>query len=91
LGLNQPSNPNPQSMSEHDSLVPLVQKFFAKDLIGAARLLETIPKEQGVEVLRSLPPAVAAKAVRQLQVTYVAAVLKDAEADPLKGGVCAPE
>lgn len=71
-------------MPETAALLPLVQKFFEKDLAGAARSLETMPEEQVVEVLRALPPAVAAKAVRQLQVTYAAAVLKDAEADLFK-------
>jgi multidrug efflux pump subunit AcrA (membrane-fusion protein) len=71
-------------MAETTALLPLVQKFFEKDLVGAARSLETMPEEQVVEVLRTLPPAVAARAVRQLQVTYAAAVLKDAEADLFK-------
>ncbi len=71
-------------MTDTDAFLPLVQKFFEKDLAGAARSLETMPEEQVVEVLRALPPAVAAKAVRQLQVTYAAAVLKDAEADLFK-------
>lgn len=71
-------------MSENTALLPLVQKFFDKDLAGAARSLETMPEEDVVQVLRSLPPSVAAKAVRPLQVTYAAAVLKDAEADLFK-------
>jgi len=68
-------------MPESTAFLPLVLKFFEKDLVGAARSLETMPEEQVVEVLRRLPPAVAAKAVHQLQVTYAAAVLKDAESD----------
>lgn len=71
-------------MSENSALLPLVQKFFEKDIIAAARSLETMPEEDVVQVLRSLPPAMAAKAVRQLQVTYAAAVLKGAEADLFK-------
>ena len=67
-------------MTENAAFLPLVQKFFEKDLVAAARSLETMPEEEVVGVLRALPPAVAAKAVRQLQVTYAAAVLQDAEA-----------
>ncbi|MBE7504252.1 MAG: magnesium transporter [Verrucomicrobiales bacterium] len=68
-------------MPETTALLPLVQKFFERDLVGAARSLETMPEEQVVEVLRALPAALAARAVRQLQVSYAAAVLKDAEVD----------
>jgi magnesium transporter len=68
-------------MSETAALLPLVHKFFEKDLVGAARALETMPEERVVEVLRTLPAALAARAVRQLQVSYAAAVLKEAEAE----------
>jgi len=61
-----------------------VKRYFETDPNGAARSLETMPEEQVVEVLKALPPALAARAVRQLQVTYAAAVLKDAEADLFK-------
>lgn len=66
------------------ALIPVVKRYFETDPNGAARSLETMPEEQVVEVLKALPPALAAKAVRQLQVTYAAAVLKDAEADLFK-------
>lgn len=71
-------------MTDPSPLLPLVQKFFEKDLVGAARSLETMPEERVVEVLRALPPALAARTVRQLQVSYAAAVLKGAEADLFK-------
>jgi len=71
-------------MSETAALLPLVQRFFEKDPTGAARSLETMSEEEVVEVLRALPPALAAKAVRQLQVSYAAAVLKEAQADLFK-------
>jgi len=71
-------------MSEGLALLPLVRKYFETDLGAAARTLETMPEEEVVEVLKALPPALAAKAVRQLQVSYAAAVLRDAEADLFK-------
>jgi len=71
-------------MSAPTALLPLVEKYFEKDLAGAARTLETMPEEQVVQVLKALPPAVAARTVRQLQVSYAAAVLKEAEADLFK-------
>jgi len=66
------------------ALLPMVKRYFETDPNGAARSLETMPEEQVVEVLRALPPTLAAKTVRQLQVTYAAAVLKDAEVDLFK-------
>jgi magnesium transporter len=71
-------------MSEGLALLPLVRKYFETDLLAAARTLETMPEEEVVEVLKALPPALAAKAVRQLQVSYAAAVLRDAEAGLFK-------
>ena len=68
-------------MSENLSLLPLVKKYFESDAVAAARTLETMPEEQVVEALKMLPAPLAAKAVRQLQVSYGAAVLKEAEAD----------
>lgn len=58
-----------------------VERMFEQDGAAAARLLETMDEGQVVEVLRGLPPAVAGRAVRQLQVTFAAALLRDAEAD----------
>jgi magnesium transporter len=66
------------------ALLPVVKRYFETDPTGATRSLETMPEEQVVDVLKALPPALAARAVRQLQVTYAAAVLKDAEADLFK-------
>ena len=54
---------------------------FERDGAAGARRLENMDEAQVVEVLRLLPPAVAAQAVRQLQVGYAAALLRDAETD----------
>ena len=51
-------------MPETAALLPLVQKFFEKDVVGGARSLETMPEEQVVEVLRNLPPACPARRFR---------------------------
>jgi len=68
-------------MAENNALLPLVQRFFESDIVTATRNLEAMSEEQVVTVLKTLPPTVAAKALRQLQVTYAAALLKDAEGD----------
>jgi magnesium transporter len=67
-------------MNDSSALLPLVQKFFENDLSGATRLLETMTEAEVIEVLKSLPPTTAVRAMRQLQVGYAAAVLS--EADP---------
>lgn len=59
----------------------LVRRYFETDLQGATRTLETMGEEGVVAILKSLPPATAAKAIRQLQVTFAAEMLKDAEED----------
>lgn len=63
------------------ALQALVERMFERDGAAAARLLETMDEAQVVAVLRGLPPAIAGRAVRQLQVTFAAALLKDAEED----------
>ena len=63
------------------ALRSFVERMFERDSAAAARLLETMDEGQVVEVLRLLPPAVAGRAVRQLQVSYAAALLREAEAD----------
>jgi magnesium transporter len=66
-------------MTEKSPLLPLVEKFFEHDTVAAAHSLERMAEEEAVEVLLSLPASLAARAIRHLQVSYVAALLKDAE------------
>lgn len=71
-------------MTETSPLLPLVQKYIEADVGTAARTLETLSEEQVVEVLKMLPGGLAARIVRQLQVSFAAELLKDAEADLFK-------
>ncbi|MBM3879977.1 MAG: magnesium transporter [Verrucomicrobia bacterium] len=68
-------------MSEGSPLLPLVRKYLEADLVTAARMLETMSEDEVVEVLRLLPAPLAGAVVRQLQVGFAAALLKDAEAE----------
>jgi magnesium transporter len=68
-------------MPPSSALLPLVEKYFESHLPAATRLLETMAEAEVIEVLKSLPPALAARVVRQLQVRYAAAVLNEADAD----------
>lgn len=65
-------------MPDENSLLPFVRKQFESDPAAAARSLETMTEQEAVGVLGALPPTLAAKALRQLQVGYAAALLKDA-------------
>ncbi|MCL4177749.1 MAG: magnesium transporter [Verrucomicrobia bacterium] len=67
-------------MSEPSALLPLLARYFETDLPGATRQLEAMSESDAIEVLQSLPPATAARAIRQLQVGFAAAVLGGAEA-----------
>ncbi len=66
-------------MPESAPLLPLVQKYFEHDTAAAAHSLETMAENEAVEVLKALPPQLAVRAIRHLQVSYAAALLKDAE------------
>jgi len=65
-------------MSETSPLLPLVQKFFEHDAAAASHGLEMMPESEAAEVLKALPPALAVRAIKRLQVSYAAALLKDA-------------
>ncbi len=66
---------------EQSDLLPLVRRYFEHDLIGAAHSLEMMEEDAALEVLKALPVPLAVRAVKHLQVSYVAALLKDADPD----------
>ena len=68
-------------MPTPNALLALAEKYLESDPASAARTLETLEEEQVVELLKALPPPLAAKVLRQLQVSYAAALLKDAEGE----------
>lgn len=67
-------------MTKKTPLLPLVQKFFDHNTAAAAHTLETITEEEAVDVLKALPSSLAVRAIKHLQVSYVAALLKDSDA-----------
>lgn len=66
-------------MQDNITLLPLVQKFFEKDLNAAAGILESIPEEEAAATLKSLPIPLAAQVVKVLQISYAAVLLRDAD------------
>jgi magnesium transporter len=67
-------------MVEQPPLLPLVQKYFERDTQAAARSLEVMTEEEAAQVLNALPASLIVQALRHLQVSYAAALLKDADA-----------
>jgi magnesium transporter len=62
-------------------LLPLVQKHFEQDLVGAVHILETIDENEAMEVLRALPIEMTVNAIKHFQVSYAAALLADADGE----------
>jgi magnesium transporter len=67
-----------------NSLLPLVHKFFEHDMPAAAQCLENIAEEEAARVLGALPPPMAVRAIKHLQISYVAAVLRHCDASFLR-------
>jgi magnesium transporter len=68
-------------MAEQSDLLPLVRKYFEQDVAGAAQSLELMDEDAALDVLNALPVPLAVRAVKHLQISYVAALLKDAGPD----------
>jgi magnesium transporter len=71
-------------MVEHTPLLPLVQKYFERDTQAAARSLEMLTEEEAAQVLKELPATLTLQALRHLQVSYAAALLKNSDANLFK-------
>jgi hypothetical protein len=71
-------------MVESGPLLPLVQKCFERDIVGATNNLEMMAEDQAVEVLKVLPVPLAVRAIKHFQVSYAAALLKDADPELFK-------
>ena len=66
-------------MEKPNSFLPLTIKFFEQDPATASRTLEGMQEQQAAEVLRSLPTALAVRVVKNLQISYAAALLVHAD------------
>jgi Mg/Co/Ni transporter MgtE len=65
--------------SEENPLLPLVRKYFERDLIATSHNLEMMDEDEAVEALKALPVSLAVQAIKHLQVSYAAALLKNAD------------
>ncbi len=66
-------------MTQKHSFFPLVQKFLEQDITKAASIIESMTEDEGAEIIKSLPPLLAVHVIRRLQVSYAAALLKNAD------------
>ncbi|MBN2319911.1 MAG: magnesium transporter [Acidobacteria bacterium] len=76
-------------MVEKEALLPIVQKYFEKDIQGAARTLEMMTEDEAAHVLEALPIPMAVRALQNLQVSYAAALLENADASIFKEALSA--
>jgi magnesium transporter len=66
-------------MPESNPLLPLVRKYFERDIVAASHSVELMDEDEAVELLKELPVSLAVQAVKRLQVSYAAALLKNAD------------
>lgn len=66
-------------MSQKNVFLPLVQKILEQDTANAAGIIESMTEEEGAEIVKSLPPLLAVRVIRHLQVSYAAALLKNVD------------
>lgn len=75
-------------MPEDNPLLPLVRKYFERDIVVASHNLEMMDEDEATAVLKALPVSLAVQAVKHLQVGYAASLLKSAEPE-LFGSIAA--
>ncbi len=66
-------------MADSDVFLPLVEKFIENDPETASRIFEGLPQEDVAGVFQSLPPALAVRMIRHLQISFASALLKDVD------------
>ena len=62
-------------MSDQPIYMPLIVKFFDQDMSAASHILETMKEAEAAGVLESLPPALAVRVVKHLQISFAATLL----------------
>ena len=71
-------------MAKSSPLLPLVRRFVETDPVAAARSLEMMDEREAVEVLKTLPPHLAADVFGHLPAEHAAELLKGASDDSEK-------
>lgn len=63
-------------MNDHNMFLPLVREFFEHDMTAASYVLESMTAEEAAGILQLLPPALALRIVKNLQISYAATLLE---------------
>ena len=63
-------------MNDDTIYVSLIKKFFEHDISAASNMLESMKEKEAAGILQSLPSALVARIVKNLQVSYVAALFE---------------
>lgn len=71
-------------MSDHNIYLPLIVKFFEQDISAASRLLENMKEKEAAFVLQSLSPALAIRVIKNLQISFAAALFATTDDDFLR-------
>jgi len=66
-------------MTDNSVLLPLVNKFFDKDMEGAVHILESMTEEEAAQILKSLPTSLSVRVLKGLQISYAAMLVQDAD------------
>jgi magnesium transporter len=66
-------------MAEKNIFLSVIQKVFEHDVETAAKILEGMPEDEAAEIFTNLPALLAVRMIKHLQVSYAAALLKDAD------------
>ena len=66
-------------MTDNGVFLPLVNKFFDKDMEGAVHILESMTEEEAAQILKSLPTSLSVRVLKGLQISYAAMLVQDAD------------
>ena len=64
-------------MNEKNIFLPIVEELIENDLNAAGRIFEKLSEEEFAGILQTLPPGLAARVIKHLQISFVAAVLSN--------------
>lgn len=78
-------------MPKHGLFLPLAQKYFEHDIVGATHSLEMMEENDAIEVLKALPVPLIVRAIKHLQVSYAASLLINADPELFKSIVSSLE
>ncbi len=66
-------------MNEAATYRPMIEAFFEKDITAATHILEGMSEEPAADIIESLPPSLAVRAIKNLQISYAAELLRRVE------------